>query len=91
MRIGVLDILTDMRVSGAFAQLYANHFRKQFASIMPQAISVWCRQLGHEVFYSTYFGLGDPRDLMPRDLDVLFVSTYTQASALAGGGLCRDF
>ncbi|HVG82452.1 MAG TPA: radical SAM protein [Methylomirabilota bacterium] len=83
MRIGVLDILTDMRLSGAFAHLYAVYFRKQIASIMPQAISVWCRQLGHEVFYSTYFGLGDPRDLMPRDLDILFVSTYTQASALA--------
>jgi radical SAM superfamily enzyme YgiQ (UPF0313 family) len=83
MRIGVLDILTDMRLRGAFAHLYAAYFRKQFASIMPQAVSVWCRQLGHEVFYSTYYGLGDPRRLLPDDLDVVFVATYTQASALA--------
>ena len=56
---------------------------KQYASIMPQAISVWCRNLGHEVFYATYFGNQDPKTLLPKDLDVVFISTYTQASALA--------
>jgi radical SAM superfamily enzyme YgiQ (UPF0313 family) len=50
---------------------------------MPQAISVWCRNLGHEVFYATYFGNGDPKHLLPNDLDIVFISTYTQASALA--------
>jgi len=56
---------------------------KQYANIMPQAISVWCRNLGHEVFYTTYFGNKDPKHLLPNDLDVVFISTYTQASALA--------
>jgi radical SAM superfamily enzyme YgiQ (UPF0313 family) len=56
---------------------------KQYASIMPQAISVWCRNLGHEVFYATYFGNKDPKQLLPNDLDIVFISTYTQASALA--------
>jgi radical SAM superfamily enzyme YgiQ (UPF0313 family) len=56
---------------------------KQYASIMPQAISVWCRNLGHQVFYATYFGYKDPKQLLPKDLDVVFISTYTQASALA--------
>jgi radical SAM superfamily enzyme YgiQ (UPF0313 family) len=50
---------------------------------MPQAISVWCRNLGHEVFYASYFGHKDPKQLLPNDLDVVFISTYTQASALA--------
>jgi radical SAM superfamily enzyme YgiQ (UPF0313 family) len=50
---------------------------------MPQAISVWCRNLGHEVFYTTYFGNKDPKHLLPNDLDIVFISTYTQASALA--------
>jgi radical SAM superfamily enzyme YgiQ (UPF0313 family) len=45
---------------------------------MPQAISVWCRNFGHEVFYATYFGQSDPNDL-----DLLFISAHTQASALA--------
>jgi radical SAM superfamily enzyme YgiQ (UPF0313 family) len=56
---------------------------RQYASIMPQAISVWCRSLGHEVFYATYFGNKDPKQLLPNDLDIVFISTYTQASALA--------
>jgi Radical SAM superfamily len=56
---------------------------KKFVSIMPQAISCWCRNLGHEVFYATYFGNREPETLIPADLDVLFIATYTQASALA--------
>jgi len=56
---------------------------RQYASIMPQAISVWCRSLGHEVFYATYFGNKEPKQLLPNGLDIVFISTYTQASALA--------
>lgn len=62
---------------------YSYLVTKQYASIMPQAISVWCRKLGHEVFYAAYFGNSDPKILLPNNLDVVFISTYTQASALA--------
>ena len=48
---------------------------KQYASVTPQAISVWCRRRGHETFYATYCGAGDPRRLLPRDLDVVFIAT----------------
>jgi hypothetical protein len=50
---------------------------------MPQAVAAWVRQLGHRVFYATYYGQQDPKSLLPHGLDVVFVSTYTQASALA--------
>jgi len=83
MRIGVLDLLADARNTGWLERLYAAYFRRQFASIMPQAVSAWCRQLGHDVFYRTYYGQADPRELLPVDLDVVFISAYTQASALA--------
>jgi hypothetical protein len=56
---------------------------KQYASIMPQAISAWCRNLGHKVFYATYYGNQDPKGLLPNDLDIVFISAYTRASALA--------
>lgn len=49
----------------------------------PQAIAVWCRQLGHRTFYATYYGVGDPKRRLPDDLDVVFIGAYTQASALA--------
>jgi radical SAM superfamily enzyme YgiQ (UPF0313 family) len=63
--------------------LYAAYFRRQFYGIVPQAVSVWCRELGHQVFYTTYYGQKDPKSLLPNDLDVVFISAFTQASALA--------
>ena len=82
MRVGVLEILAHPS-----RQPYDVAFRlvlaKQYASITPQAISVWCRQLGHETFYATYYGLGDPLRLLPRDLDYVFIGCYTQVSPLA--------
>jgi radical SAM superfamily enzyme YgiQ (UPF0313 family) len=83
MRIGILE-LTSAGATGRWDHKVYNYLvTKQYASIMPQAISVWCRNLGHEVFYATYFGNKDPKQLLPNDLDVVFISTYTQASALA--------
>jgi hypothetical protein len=82
MRVGVLDLLSTPATSPAEA-LYHLVFTKQYASVMPQAIAVWCRQMGHTTFYATYWGVGDPGRRLPDDLDVVFVSTYTQASALA--------
>ena len=56
---------------------------KQYASIMPQAVAVWARQLGHQVHYATYYGLGDPKRKLPADLDLVFISAYTKDSALS--------
>ncbi len=83
MRVGVLEILRPERNSHWSHAAYAYYFLKQYASVMPQAISVWCRQMGHDTYYATYYGQGDAKDLLPDDLDVVFISTYTQASALA--------
>lgn len=83
MKIGVVDILTDFAPSGMRDRLYGAVLRKQFMNIMPQAVAVWCRQLGHEVWYSTYYGQKDLLSLLPEELDILFVSTYSQASPLA--------
>ena len=82
MRIGVLDLLVDSpRNWMNFA--YRGVLKKQYASIAPQAVAVWCRQLGHEVFYVSYYGQRDPKRMLPNDLDVVFIATYTQSSALA--------
>jgi radical SAM superfamily enzyme YgiQ (UPF0313 family) len=81
-RVGILDLLNDSAPRG-WDRVYASHFRRQFVSITPQAISVWCRQLGHRVFYASYYGQNPPHTLLPADLDVLFIGSYTKASALA--------
>lgn len=83
MRVGVIDILTDQVSAGWVRSTYDHHFRRHYASIMPQAVSVWCRELGHEVHYATYYGQGRPEEILPRDLDVVFMSAYTQASVVA--------
>jgi len=81
-RVGVLDLLADAPPSG-WDRVYASQFRRQFVSIPPQAVAVWCRQLGHRVSYATYYGQRPPADLLPNDLDVVFVGAYTKASGLA--------
>ena len=83
MKIGILELMSAGATRRWDHTAYNFMVTKQYASIMPQAISVWCRNLGHEVFYATYFGNHDPKILLPKDLDVVFISTYTQASALA--------
>lgn len=83
MQIGILDLLADGPMGGIARQLYGPYFRKQFMAITPQAIAVWCRSLGHKVHYATYYGQGDPLDLLPDDIQILFVASYTQVSALA--------
>ena len=83
MKVAILDLLTDTPIRGPAGWLYGFYFRKQFVSIMPQILSVWCRQLGHDVAYATYYGQDYPERLVPDDSDVIFISSYTKASALA--------
>ena len=82
MRVGVLDLLTTPAASWS-ERAYHTLLTKQYAAIMPQAIAVWSRALGHETFYATYYGVGDPRRRLPEDLDVVFIAAYTQVSGLA--------
>ena len=84
MRIGIIDLLLDEVPSRNWLDYaYRTVFKKQYASITPQAVAVWCRQLGHRVHYATYYGQRDPIRLLPEELDVVFVSAYTQAGPLA--------
>jgi radical SAM superfamily enzyme YgiQ (UPF0313 family) len=83
LRVGVLEIINDSTAHGFLARLYESRFRKIYASITPQAVSVWCRQLGHHVRYATYYGQAVPESLLPDDLDVVFIATDTRSSALA--------
>ncbi len=83
LRIGVLELLVEGPADSLSALLYNRMFAKQYVSIMPQVISVWCRQLGHEVTYATYYGQQDLGRLLPNDLDFVFISTYTKNSPLA--------
>ena len=83
MRIAILELLAPGRVKNLKQVAESYIITKQHVSIMPQAISGWCRQMGHEVFYATFYGQADPRKLVPDDLDIIFIATFTRASSLA--------
>ncbi|MCF6248424.1 MAG: hypothetical protein L3J69_13845 [Desulfobacula sp.] len=83
MKIGILELLCE-NINRSILSLPHDFFVvKQYASIMPQAVSTWCRQMGHEVVYNTYFGFKSPERLLPDDLDVIFISCFSRGSALA--------
>jgi hypothetical protein len=45
LHIGIIDIVSK----GPTRALYARVMNANLASIMPQVLGVWCRQLGHDV------------------------------------------
>ncbi len=54
-----------------------------FASIMPQALAVWCEEAGHDVTCVCYTGFEQlPLDL-PYKPDVAFIGAFTQAAQLS--------
>lgn len=81
-RIGILELLTS-KVTTTQEYISSFLFKKQYISITPQAISVWCRQMGHQVHYATYFGMGDPYKKLPTELDIIFISAPTHLAAFA--------
>jgi hypothetical protein len=68
MRICILEILA-LPESNPVHVAYHALLTKQFASVMPQVVSVWCRQLGHQVSYAIFYGVGDPLRLIPADVE----------------------
>ena len=83
MKIGVLELLCDDVNPGILNLPHHLFVLKQSAGIMPQAVSAWCRRLGHDVCYAAYFGCHAPEKLMPDDLDVIFISCFSRGSGLA--------
>jgi len=53
------------------------------ASIMPQAIGVWCRQQGHNVSFVCYTGLEDLLTELPSKVDLVFIGAFTEAAHTA--------
>jgi radical SAM superfamily enzyme YgiQ (UPF0313 family) len=82
MRIGVLELQSYLARDGweSFEYTFAN---RQYVSITNQAVSFWCRKLGHQVFYANYVGFGDPHSKLPDDLDIIFIATSTVTAPLA--------
>jgi hypothetical protein len=79
VRVGILDLIANKPLRGVYARAAVPNS----ASIMPQVIAVWAEQMGHEVHYVTYTGFEDLNRELPDDIEILFISTFTQGAYLA--------
>lgn len=79
LRIGILDIVTRTPKPS----LYGRIMQANLASIMPQAVAVWCEEEGHDVSFICYTGGEDLITEFPDDMDMLFIGAFTQSAQLA--------
>jgi hypothetical protein len=79
LRVGIIDLVARKRERG----LWSRVMNANFASIMPQALGVWCERQGHDVSYVCYTGKGDVADSVPGDLDIAFIGAFTEAAHMA--------
>ena len=79
LRVGILDLVARAPTTA----IYSRVMNPNLAGIMPQIIAVWCEQAGHDVTLVCYTGFEDLHAELPLDVDVLFVSAFTQSAQLA--------
>jgi hypothetical protein len=79
LKIGVLDLVSK----GPTNTLWARIMHANLASIMPQVVAGWCQEEGHEVQLVCYTGLEKLDTVLPRDVNLVFICSFTQASLLA--------
>ena len=79
LHIGIVDVVSKAPTRA----LYASVMNANLASIMPQAIGVWSRQLGHDVTLVCYTGFEDLLTELPDTLDILFIGAFTEAALTA--------
>src|SRR5438105_996783 len=74
LRVGILDLVTN----GPATALYARLMNANLASIMPQALGVWCEAAGHEAQLVCYTGFEDLADALPAQMDLLFITAFSE-------------
>ena len=79
LRIGILDLVARAPSTALWSRI----MNPNFASVMPQAIAVWCERDGHDVHYVCYTGAEVLSEALPKDIDVLFVGAFTEAAQLS--------
>lgn len=79
LRITIIDLTTR----GPATRLFSRIMNANYASIMPQAIAVWCEQLGHRVRYICYTGSEDIAGAVADETDVLVLGTFTRSALVA--------
>jgi len=78
LRVTVIDFAER----GPTRDLFKLKMSPNYASIMPQAVAVWCEQLGHDVRYVCYTGFEDITALAD-ETDLLIIGAFTLSAYTA--------
>src|SRR3984885_12723879 len=79
LKVGVIDLVCK----GPTNTLWGKIMHANLASIMPQVVATWCEREGHEVTMICYTGREDLGKELPAGMDIVFISSFTQAALLA--------
>jgi hypothetical protein len=79
LKIGIIDLVSK----GPTHTLWAKIMNANLASVMPQVVATWCEQEGHDVRMICYTGREDLSKELPQGVDLVFISSFTQAALLA--------
>ncbi|HXB91419.1 MAG TPA: hypothetical protein VNU72_03985, partial [Puia sp.] len=79
LKVGVVDLVCK----GPTHTLWGKIMHANLASIMPQVVATWCEREGHEVTMICYTGREDLAAELPAGMDIVFISSFTQAALLA--------
>ncbi len=79
MRITIIDLAAK----GPGQRLFTRIMSANYASIMPQAVAVWCERLGHDVRYVCYTGSEDIFGALAAETDLLVVGAFTHSALVA--------
>ena len=80
LHVGILDLVTNQNPTRS---LYSRLMHANLAGIMPQILGTWCERAGHRVTYVCYTGREDLLAELPDDVDIIFISAFSQAAQLA--------
>ncbi len=88
LKIAVIDLVSK----GPTKALYARVMNPNLVSIMPQVVSVWCEAAGHDVRFICYTGFENLLEEIPKETDLVFITSFTQAAQLAYAisNMCRQ-
>jgi len=86
MRVTIIDFVER----GPTRDPFKRKMSPSFANIMPQAVAVWCEELGHDVRYICYSGFED-LSALAGETDLLIAGAYSQSAltAYAVGNIYR--
>ena len=79
LNVAVVDLVTNRPNPG----LWSRFMNANLASLMAQAVAVWCEELGHHLDYVCYTGTQDLLRDVRSDTDVVFISAFTRSAQLA--------